>query len=209
MYKHKSLTWSIVVCFSAQGSCFCKRHFTLRRQVGSQKSKGTTYRIVKEKNMTILVLCEDSNTLGHSWGFKPHHSQHRYKTFLQQSRKTNSWLNVCEDSNFTLCNNGIKCSTSWAENKLWVVLFLTNIHIKFVKLWFRVDSYEDSHLRSTDVAIRYSTCWRFSKSCPKNKKGGWTTMRLQTLDLKTSPSALPAGQKKKFGMTFVRIQTSL
>ena len=123
VYKHRSLTWSIVVCISAQGSCFCKRHFTLRRQVGSQKSKGTIYRIVKEKNMTILVLCEDSNTLGHSWGFKPHHSQHRYKTFLQQSRKTNFWLNVCEDSNFTLCNNGIKCSTSWAENKLWVVLF--------------------------------------------------------------------------------------
>ena len=114
MHKHRSLTWSIVVCFSAQGSRFCKRHFTLRRQVGSQKLKGTICRIVKEKNMTIWVLCEDSNTLGHSWRFKPHHSQHRYKTFLQQSRKTNLWLNVCEDSNFTLRNNGIKCSTSWA-----------------------------------------------------------------------------------------------
>ena len=127
MHKHRSLTWSIVVCFSAQGSRFCKRYFTLKRQVGSQKLKGTICRIVKEKNMTIWVLCEDSNTLGHSWGFKPHHSQHRYKTFLQQSRKTNLWLNVCEDSNFTLRNNGIKCSTSWAENKLWVVLIMIMI----------------------------------------------------------------------------------
>ena len=35
-----------------------------------------------------------------------------------------------------------------------------------------------------------------------------TTIRLQTLDLKTSQSALPVGQKKKFGWTFLRIQTS-
>ena len=199
---------SIVVCFSAQGSRFCKRHFTLRRQVGSQKLKGTICRIVKEKNMTIWVLCEDSNTLGHSWRFKPHHSQHRYKTFLQQSRKTNLWLNVCEDSNFTLRNNGIKCSTSWAGQIVGRPFFNEYTH-KVCEMIISGDSYEDSNLRSTDVAVRYSTCWRFSKSCPKNKKGGWTTMRLQTLDLKTSPSALPAGQKKKFGMTFVRIQTSL
>ena len=31
----------------------------------------------------------------------------------------------------------------------------------------------------------------------KRKKAGSTTIRIRTLDLKTSPSALPAGQRKK------------
>ena len=116
MYKHKSLTWSILICFSAQGSCFCKRHFTLRRQVGSQKSKGTTYRI-----LSFLDILEDSNLVivnvatkrfysrverqicGEcEWGFKPHAVQYRYQ-----------------------------CSISWAENKLWVVLFLTSVWYTF------------------------------------------------------------------------------
>ena len=43
---------------------------------------------------------------------------------------------------------------------------------------------------------------------PNTKEAVPTTIRLQTLELKTSQSALPAGQKKKFGWTFVRIQTS-
>ena len=72
MYKHKSLTWSILICFSDQGSCFCKRHFTLRRQIGSHKSKGNIYRIVKEKPWqseflfgirTFLDILEDSNLI--------------------------------------------------------------------------------------------------------------------------------------------------
>ena len=72
VYKQKSLTWSILICFSAQGSCFCKRHFTLRRQIGSYKSKGNIYRIVKEKPWqseslfgirTFLDILEDSNLI--------------------------------------------------------------------------------------------------------------------------------------------------
>ena len=35
---------------------------------------------------------------------------------------------------------------------------------------------------------------------PNTKEAVPTTIRLQTLDLKTSQSALPAGQKKKFGV---------
>ena len=33
----------------------------------------------------------------------------------------------------------------------------------------------------------------------KKNKAGSVTIRIQTLDLKTSPSALQAGQKKKYG----------
>ena len=49
----------------------------------------------------------------------------------------------------------------------------------------------------------------FQNRAPNTKEAVPTTIRLQTLDLKTLPSALTVGQKKKFGWTFVRIQTSV
>ena len=60
VYKYKLFTSGTLTCFSAQGSCFCKEHFTPRWQVGSQKSN---YHIEesKRKNIIIWVPCEDSN----------------------------------------------------------------------------------------------------------------------------------------------------
>ena len=53
-----------------------------------------------------------------------------------------------------------------------------------------------------------------NKSCAQieeeKKKGGSTIIRIRTLDLETSPSALPAGQrKKKSGSTPVREDSNL
>ena len=54
-FKHSS--------FLAWGSCFRGRHFTPNGQVGSQRANGIICRIVKEKNITIWVPCEDSNLM--------------------------------------------------------------------------------------------------------------------------------------------------
>ena len=56
VYKHKLFTSGTLTCFSAQESSFCKEHFTLRRQVGSQKSKGIIYRKVKGKHYNMSPL---------------------------------------------------------------------------------------------------------------------------------------------------------
>ena len=49
---------------------------------------------------------------------------------------------------------GIKWSTSWAEENLWVNLYM-KLHANSVKLKMLVDFDEDSNLRSTDFAVRY------------------------------------------------------
>ena len=50
------LLQALLLVFSAQGSCFCKEHFTPRWQVGSQKSKGIIYRKVKGKHYNMSPL---------------------------------------------------------------------------------------------------------------------------------------------------------
>ena len=47
--------------FSARGSCFRQSHILPMGRVGSQRAKGTLYRLVKDSKITIWVPCEDSN----------------------------------------------------------------------------------------------------------------------------------------------------
>ena len=50
------LLQALLLVFSAQGSCFCKEHFTPRWQVKSYHIEES-----KRKNIIIWVPCEDSN----------------------------------------------------------------------------------------------------------------------------------------------------
>ena len=100
---------------------------------------------------------------------------------IRQSRGTYFWINSRGDSNLRLCNIGIKCSTSRAKKKYMSTSIKNYSHVKRVKIKILVDFHEGSNLRSTILLS--------------------VTTRIQTLDLKISPSALPARQKKKFGWT--------
>ena len=73
-------------------------------------------------------------------------------------------VNVHGDPNFRLSKIGIQYSISWAEKKILVDL-CKELCLKRVKWKFLVDFHEDSNLRSTDFAVKYSTCRRIQNSC--------------------------------------------
>ena len=146
------LLQALLLVFSAQGSCFCKEHFTPRWQVGSQKSKGIIYRKVKGKHYNMSPLR----------GFEPQ-AVSPNKVIPAGWRVSCAPLSACLYS-----RPEERRSEDYPRWTVWNDL---------------IDFYEDWNLRSTDFAVRYSTCWHFSKSCPKYKRGCANDHKIQTPDL--------------------------
>ena len=60
VYWHKSFTSSNLL-FQLEDLFFRQSHILPMGRVGSQRAKGTLYRLVKDSKITIWVPCEDSN----------------------------------------------------------------------------------------------------------------------------------------------------